>query len=360
MHTIWEKMKQNKKWLIGAILLCLAGAGGGFYYKNSMKPTAVETATAEVVRGNIHSTVSATGTISAVNSVDISSRVTGLIREVKVKENDMVKAGQVLVVLDDTSLQAQVAQYRAQLTNYASIYERSQKMAALGGESQQQLDSDRTNYLVAQATYDNYASQLGYYVIKAPIDGMVVGKPTPAGQTVAQGISTPQVIMTIADMSKMEIKVLVDETDIGKIKNGQKVSFTVDTYTDKTFHGTVKSISREATTSSNVVYYPVYVDVDAVQDLLYPTMTARVTIQVGESSDALLVPLSALKEEKGQKYIQVQANGTTEKVFVKTGLSDDEKVEILSGVKEGAQVVLPAAKAKTKSSTENQGPPPRI
>ena len=86
-------MKQNKKWLIGAILLCLAGAGGGFYYKNSMKPTAVEAATAEVVRGNIHSTVSATGTISAVNSVDISSRVTGLIREVKVKENDMVKAG---------------------------------------------------------------------------------------------------------------------------------------------------------------------------------------------------------------------------------------------------------------------------
>lgn len=114
---------------------------------------------------------------------------------------------------------AQVAQYRAQLANYESIYARSRQLAAGGGESEQQLDADRTNYLVAKANYDNYASQLGYYVITSPITGLVVGKPTPEGQTVAQGISTPQVIMTIADMSKMQIKVMVDETDI---KQGAK------------------------------------------------------------------------------------------------------------------------------------------
>jgi HlyD family secretion protein len=358
MQLIWEKVKQYKKWLLVVLTVVLAATGGVMYFERSSNPVVSE-ATVAVERGDIQSTVSATGTISAVNSVEISSRVTGLITEVHVKENDFVKAGQVLFILDDSSVRAQVAQYSAQLINYAGIYERSQQLAAIGGESVQQLDADRTNYLVAQSTYDNYATQLAYYVIKAPIDGMVIGKPTPAGQTVAQGISTPQVIMTIADMSKMQIKVLVDETDIGKVKDGQTVSFTVDTYTDKTFTGKVTKISREATTSSNVVYYPVYVDVDSPQDLLYPTMTARVTISVGESRNALVVPLTAIKEEKGQKYVQVRVDGKTLKVSVKTGLSDDEKMEITSGLNEGDHIILPATKAKS-STNNNQGPPPPI
>ncbi len=358
MQMVWEKVKQYKKWIIFLLLLAMAATGGVAYYRQKSSATVAKVTTVTVERGDIQATVSATGTISAVNSVDISSRVTGLIREVKVKENDHVKAGQVLVVLDDTSLRAQVAQYRAQLQNYAAVYERSKKLEAIGGESKQQLDSDRTNYLVAQATYDNYVSQLDYYVIKSPIDGIVIGKPTPAGQTVAQGISTPQVIMTIADMSQMQIKVLVDETDIGKVKVGQNVSFTVDAYSDKTFTGKVTSISKSATTSSNVVYYPVYVDVDSPQGLLYPTMTARVTIDVGESKNTLVVPLSAVKEEKGQKYVQLMINGTVQNTPVQIGLSDNDKVEILSGLSEGDNVVLPAAKPKTNTNNQNQGPPP--
>ena len=311
-----------------------------------------------MVQGDVQSVVSATGTISAVNSVDISSRVTGLIKEMRVKENDIVKSGQVLLVLDDTSLRAQVAQYKSQLSNYASIFARSKRLTATGGQSVQQLDTDRTNYEVAQANYDNYVSQLEYYVITSPLDGVVVGKPTPAGQTVAQGISTPQVIMTIADMSLMQIKVLVDETDIGQIKLGQKVSFTVDAYADKTFTGKVSNISRSATTSSNVVYYPVYVDVDEAGGLLFPTMTARSTIYIGESKNVLVVPASAVKEEKGKKYVQVRMDGKVQNVTVQTGLSDDEKVEIVSGLNAGDKVVLPIA-LPTKSN-DNQGPPPRI
>lgn len=361
MQAVWEKLKQYKKWIIWLVLLAVAAAGGTYYYNKQNTAVVVETKTATVGRADITATVSATGTISAVNTVDISSRVTGLISQLNVKENDIVKAGQVLVVLDDSSLRAQLAQYQAQMANYAAIYERSKELAAIGGQSEQQLDTDRTNYLVAQANYNNYALQLDYYVIKSPIDGVVVGKPTPAGQTVAQGISTPQVIMSIADMSKMQIKVMVDETDIGKVQPGQTVSFTVDAYTDKKFTGKVTSISKSATTTSNVVYYPVYVDVDSPQGLLYPTMTARVTITVGERKNALVVPLAAIKEEKEQKYVQVMVGGKPEKVFVQVGLSDDEHVEIISGLNEGDSIVLPAAKASTAATkSSQQGPPPHI
>ena len=353
---IWQRVKQHKKWFILLIMVVLIGSGGFFYSK---KPkTVVTTGTPIVVgRGDIQQKVSATGTISAVNSVDVSSRVTGLITEVRVKENDNVTAGQILLLLDDSSLRAQVAQYKAQLANYAVNYERSKMLANIGGESLQQLDTDKTNYLVAQSTYDNYASQLDNYVIKAPISGVVIGKPTPAGQTVAQGISTPQVIMTIADMSLMQIKVMVDESDIGKIKTGQSVSFSVVAYTDQVFTGKVTSVSKSATTSSNVVYYSVYVDVDSSQGLLYPTMTARVTINVNEQKNVLTLPLAAVKKDKGQTFVQSMVNGTEQSIPVQIGISDDEKVEIISGVTEGDRVLLPIAKSVT-ATNKNQGPPP--
>ncbi len=356
---IWGNVLQRKKLLALLLALLLAAAGARVYYKQVNTPAATETVAA-VGRGDIRATVSATGTISAVNSVDISSRVTGLISEVRVKENDIVKAGQILVVLDDTALRAQLAQYQAQLANYAATYERSKKLTAIGAQSTQQLDSDRTNYLVSQSTYDNFVSQLDYYVIKAPIDGMVVGTPTPAGQTVAQGISSPQVIMTVADLSKMKIKVMVDESDIGNIKPGQTVTFTVDAYADKTFAGKINLISRSATTTSNVVYYPVYVEVTSPEGLLYPSMTARVTINVGESKNALLVPLSAVKEENGQKYVRVSVGGKQQSTPVQTGLSDDENIEIVKGLSDGDQIILPVDRPKTGATNSNQGPPPPI
>ncbi|MBP2666794.1 MAG: macA 3, partial [Firmicutes bacterium] len=214
---------------------------------------------------------------------------------------------------------------------------------------------------VAQANYNNYVSQLQYYVIASPIDGVVIGKPTPAGQTVAQGISSPQVIMYIADMSKMQIKVLVDETDIGRVKLGQTVSFTVDTYPNKTFTGKVTTISRSATTSSNVVYYPVYVDVDSSEGLLFPTMTARTTIRVGESKNVMVVPVSSVKEEKGKKYVQVMVNGKAQNITVETGLNDDDNVEITTGLNIGDQVIVPGAAPTGAATTkQNQGPPPAI
>ena len=358
MQAFIEIAQRYKKWVILLLLLGLLGAGGTVYMKKSSTPV-VKEATVSVTRGEIQATVSATGSISAVNSVLVSSRVTGLLNEVRVKENDHVEAGQVLLVLDDTVLRAQVTQYLTQVQNYAAIYERSKKLSAINGQSLQQLETDRTNYLVAQATYENYAAQLDYYIIKAPIAGVVIGEPTPAGQTVVQGLSAAQTLLTIADMSKMQVKAMVDETDIGKVKVGQTVSFTVDAHSDKKFSGKVRKISKDATTSSNVVYYYVYVDVDSTQGLLYPTMTARVTLQVGESKNVLVVPLSAVKEEKGQKFVQVMVGAQAQNTLVTVGLSDDENIEISSGLKEGDNVILPAAAPKATSS-QNQGPPPRL
>ena len=164
--------------------------------------------------------------------------------------------------------------------------------------------------------------------------------------------------MTIADMSKMQIKVMVDETDIGKVQNGQQVSFTVDAYPNRTFTGVVSNISRSATTTSNVIYYPVYVDINSSDGLLFPTMTARVSILISKRDQVLAVPAGAIKEDGGRKTVQVLQDGKAINVTVETGLSNDEKVEIISGLGEGAQVILPTAKAKAVSSS--QGPPPRL
>lgn len=360
MRTIWRHFKKYRYWLLFCVILGLLTAGGVEYYTKSKTPAAAETTVGTVRRGDIKSTVSSTGTVKAVNSVTVSSRVTGLITEVKVKENDYVKAGQVLLVLDDTAIRAQVAQYEAALENNSSIYERSKKLAAIGGESPQQLETDRTNYLTAKAAYDNNISQLGFYKITSPVDGIVIGTPTPAGQTIVQGISEAQALLMIADMSQMQIKTLVDETDIGKIKAGQQVTFTVDAYQDKTFTGKVTSISRSATTSSNVVYYPVYAAVDSPEDLLFPTMTARVTIVTGERKNVLTVPLAAINEEDGRKYVQTMKNGQSQRSAVEIGLKNDDIAEIVIGLQEGDQIYIPIAKESTTATKQNQGGPPPI
>ena len=227
----------------------------------------------------------------------------------------------------------------------------------MGAVALQQLDSARMDYEVAKAVYDDSVSQLSDTVIKAPIDGMIVGKPIPAGQTVAPGISTPMVLMTVADMSKMQIETLVDESDIGLIVNGQSVNFTVDAYQGKVFKGVVSSISNKATTQQNVVYYTVIIDVADIGGLK-PTMTARVTINTGEARNVLTLPLNAVKENKSGRYVQVMRDGKPQNINITTGLMNDEKVEIKSGLKENDVIVLQPQK-KPQNQTNAQGMPPR-
>lgn len=355
MKALWLFIMKYKKWLL-LVILAAAAVKGGLVYQASQTKPAVTAKTVKVERGDIVSTVSATGTIKPVNMVEISSKITGLIEEMKVQENDAVKAGQELVILDDTRLQAQASQAREKLNNAAANYDRNVRLNGIGAVSEQQLDSSRLDYKVAQAAYDDAVSQLSDTIIKAPIDGIVIGKPIPAGQTVAQGISNPMVILTIADMSKMQIETQVDETDIGKIAVGQTAVFTVDAYTGKQFTGKVSRISQKATVTSNVVYYTVFIDVDATDNLLKPTMTARVLIHSGESKDTLTLPLSALKSGSQGQYVTVsRSTGKTEDLPVTTGLSGEDRIEVTSGVSEGDQVVVAQVKASAASTQQRQG-----
>lgn len=349
------------KWIIVATVVAAVAGGSWYFYQSSSTKTAVVIKTVGIERGDIVSTVAATGTIKAVNSVDISSKITGLIRELNVQENDTVKAGQVLIVLDDTRLQAQVSQKREQLNNAATDYERNRKLSSIGAVSDQQFDKSRVDYKVAQASYDDAMSQLNDTVIVSPIDGVVIGKPIPAGQTVAQGISNPMVILTVADMSQMQIETLIDESDIGKVKVGQKAIFTVDAYPGKKFIGTVTKISQKATVQQNVVYYGVFLDVDGDDEMLKPSMTARVSVSIGESKGVLTLPLSAIKTQNGKQYVVVQREGgKTESVSVKTGLSGEDRVEVVGDVKEGDQVILTQIKAAAPAQQPGGATMPRL
>lgn len=351
-----QKMLRYKVWIITIIVVLLAGTGGFYLYKNKAKP-AIVTSTVTVERGDLVTMVSATGTISPVNLVDISSKISGLIQEMKVKENDQVSVGQTLLVLDDTHLRAQVAQAKARLVNAKGIYERTRRLESMGAVATQQLDTSLSDYNVAQATYDDTLSQLNDTIIRSPINGQVIGKPTPAGQAVAPGVSTPMVLLTVADMSLMQIETQVDESDIGQIKVGQKVNFTVDAYPAKTFSGIVSNISQKANVVSNVVYYKVLVDVDAAENLLKPTMTARVSILVAERKEVLMVPLATVKSSNGKFYVVVLKDGKEEARTVTTGITGEAKIEILSGLGEGDQVVTAAVKSQTQNSPKGGGIP---
>ncbi|QJW49059.1 efflux RND transporter periplasmic adaptor subunit [bacterium BFN5] len=349
MQTLLAKVSKYKKWLLAAVIVAVAAKAGLTMYSNATKPVSTsQIVTAE--RGDITSIVSATGTIKPVNMVDVSSKITGLIKEVRVNENDQVTAGQVLLVLDDNRLQTTVAQADARLANAAANYQRQQRLFGSGAVAQQQLDAALMDYNVATAAYADAVSQLSDTVIKAPIDGKIIGKPIPAGQTVAPGISNPMVLVTIADMSKMQIETQVDESDIGRVTVGQKASFTVDAYPAKTFNGIVSNVSQRANIQQNVVYYTVTIDVFEPGEFLKPTMTARVSIQVGETKNALTLPLNAVKQNKGQSYVQVQRNGQVQNVNVTTGLANDEKIEILTGLNDGEQIVLNQSKANADAA----------
>jgi HlyD family secretion protein len=350
MQEVLMQIRRKKWWLIITVVFIASVIYGYQAYQTASAP-APKGSPYTVKRGDIIAVVSATGTLSPVNSVDVSSRITGRITEVRVNENDMVKANQIIIVLDDRQLQAQVAQAGAKLENAFAIYKRSRILTENGALSKQQMDSDRTSYDVAKAVYDDMSSSLEDTIIRAPINGMVIGKPIPAGQTVAPGISNPMVLLTVADLGQMQIQALVDESDIGRIKLAQKVRFTVDSYPAKIFSGVVQIISNKANITQNVVYYTVYIDVDSPEGLLKPTMTARISFNVGERNNVVVIPLLAIKDNKGQRIVQlVGPDGQSKPVQITTGLASEDQIEVVDGLSAGDVLMLPQSKATSAGS----------
>ena len=362
--------------VLGAVVL--AAAVGGYSYYSSQQEAAQQAANVELVtasRQNLKSTVSATGTIRPVDSVEVSSKITARIKSVLVKENDVVKAGQTVAILDGKDYEATKDQASYKVANTRSKYNRAEYLYSIGAKSKEELEDAEYDYDTAESSLSKTESDLAETVITAPMDGIVVGEPKTAGTMAVQGNSNPTVIMTIADLSRKQILAKVDETDIGSVRVGQKATFTVDTYTGRTFTATVSKISQtdvtnswntnssnssSSSSSASVIYYYVVLDVDDPDNLLLPAMTARVEIVTDEKENALAVPISALKTDSTGSYVMVQLEGagkdgiSQEKRYVTTGIYSDEYVEILDGLSDGDRLAI-SYKSKSGSSSGKGG-----
>lgn len=379
------KFKLNGKMKLGIVAVILAGCafGGWKYYQGQQAAKqAAAVQTVPVTRMDLKSTVSATGTIRPVDSVEVSSKITARIKSVEVKENDYVTAGQTVATLDGKDYEAKRDQAQYKVTNTKSKYDRTSYLYSIGADTQEELEDAQMNYDTAVSELSEAQSDMDEMTILAPISGIVVGEPKTVGTMAVQGSDNPTVIMRIADLSKKQIQAKVDETDIGNVQVGQEATFTVDTYPDKTFKARVSKISQTDTSNSwdttnssssssssnssaSVIYYYVTLDVEDDGDdgdaQLLPAMTARVEINTADKDNALVVPLTVLKTNSNGSYVVVKnPDGTTEERSVTTGIYSDEYVEILDGLSEGDEVVNTYTASSSSSSSRqrsgNRGP----
>ena len=263
----------------------------------------------KVDRGNITQTVTATGTLSAVTTVQVGSQVSGVISRLYADFNSRVKKGQLLAELDPTPFQAQVEQRRADLTkarvdaaNAKINFDRQARLAQSGLAPQSDVDSTKAQYEGAAAQVQQAAAalsqadtNLGYTKIVSPIDGIVVDRQYDVGQTVAASFQAPTLFQIAQDLTKMQVQADVDQSDIGRIQVGELARFTVDSYPDQEFRGRISQIRLNATVSQNVVTYPVIIEVENPEEKLRPKMTANVTIEVAQVQSVLRIPNAALR-----------------------------------------------------------------
>ena len=376
-------MKLNWKLKAGVLAVLLAGcAFGGWHYYTAQQAAkqAAAVETTPVIRMDIKSTVSATGTIRPVDSVEVSSKITARLKTVEVKENDEVKAGQVVATLDAKDYAAKRDQAQYKVANTQAEYERIRYLYSIGADTEKQLEDAQMNYDTAVSALSQAESDASETNILAPMDGTVVGEPKTVGTMAVATSDNPTVIMRIADLSKKKIMAKVDETDIGSVKVGQSATFTVDAYTDKTFTARVTKISQtdtantwatstssssaSASSSAAVIYYYVTLEVDDPENRLPPAMTARVEINTADKPDALVVPISTLKTDANGSYVIVRnPDGSQENRYVQAGIYSDDYVEILDGLSEGEEVVSTYTAKKSSSSSKSSshggpgGPP---
>lgn len=368
------KLKKWAKIILVLVVVIIAIVTGYKYYaqkQEEVKKPVVNTAQVQYM--SMKSIVSATGTIKPVESVEVSSKITARVKQVLVKENDTVTQGQTVALLDGKDYETQKEQAEFTLQNAKTIYDRTNYLYNIGAKSKEDLDNAQYNYDTAQSKLEEAESNLSETVIVSPMDGVVIGEPVTDGTMAVQGNSNPTVIMRIADLSRKQIFAKVDETDIGSVRVGQKATFTVDAYNDKTFTATVSKISQtdmdnswnisnssssSSSSSAAVIYYSVTLDVDDPEGLLMPSMTARVEIETANKDSALAVPLSALKTDKNGTYvIVIKDDGTTENRYVETGIYGDEFVEIINGLSENEKVDVTMVKKATTTTSARPGPP---
>jgi HlyD family secretion protein len=265
--------------------------------------------TEKASRGDVTMTITATGTLSAVTTVQVGSQVSGVISRLYADFNSHVKKGQLLAELDPTPFQQTVEQRQADVTkaqveaaNAKITFDRQKRLTAAGLAAQADLDSAKAAYEGAQAqvaqaraALSSAQTNLHYTKIVSPIDGVVVDRAYDVGQTVAASFQAPTLFQIAQDLTKMQVQADVDQSDIGRIQVGQFSRFTVDSYPDEMFRGRISQIRLNATVSQNVVTYPVIIEVPNPDEKLRPKMTANVTISVARVQNVLRIPNAALR-----------------------------------------------------------------
>ena len=299
-----------KKTLLTATAIVLtAGAAGAWFYKSADASDKIEYRAAAVERGDIKATVAATGSLSAVRTVQVGTQVSGLLNAIHVDFNDRVKKGQLLARIDPTLQQqavqdaeAQLERAKAQLAQARGEFDRNKQLfdaqivtAAEFATVQSNQAVASANVKSAQISVDKARQNLAYTSIYAPIDGVVVERNVDVGQTVAASLSAPQLFLIANDLAEMQILASVDESDIGQIAEGMPVEFTVQSYANRTFKGTVQQVRLQSTTTNNVVSYTAVVAVKNEDGKLLPGMTATVKFVTGQAEAALTVPNAALR-----------------------------------------------------------------
>lgn len=342
--------------------------------------------TAAVAPANIMNSITATGTIEPVTSVTVGTQVSGIVSKLFVDYNSVVKKGQVIAELDKTNLMSQLNTAKTQLAtaqsqlNYQTAnYNRYKTLFEKGLVAADDFDNAKLSYtqakeqvVSAKEEVQRAQTNLGYATITSPIDGVVLSKSVEEGQTVAASFSTPELFTIAQDLTNMQVVADVDEADIGDVKEGERVSFTVDAYPDDTFEGEVKQVRQEATTTNNVVTYEVVISAPNADLKLKPGLTANVTIYTAERKGVLSVPSKALrftpqKETVGKMKIVDVANAKN-KVWtiegnsivahkVNIGMTDGTNTQIVGGIVEGTKVItgLNVTGGEEKMPMEAQG-----
>ena len=299
----------NKKSLIAIVTIALIAVAATLFYRVAQARETPAFRFVTVEKGDMQSTVSATGTLNAVTAVSVGTQVSGQVSELLVDFNDHVKKGQLLARIDPTlaqqavvDAQANVERNQAQLVQAQRDYARNRSLTSDGLVAKSEFDVSQASLAVAAANVksarvalDRARQNLSYTNITAPIDGVVVERNVALGQTVAASLSAPQLFLIANDLSHMQILAQVDESDIASIKEGQPVSFTVQALPGQTFKGEVKQVRLQSTTVENVVNYTVVAQVENPGNKLLPGMTARVDFLVKSASDVLKVSNAALR-----------------------------------------------------------------
>lgn len=381
-----------KKRLIGILVVIFLGIAAFFFLRS--KENELKYRTEKITKGDIVTTVTATGTVNAVTTVLVGTQVSGTIKNIHVDFNSPVRKGQLIAMIDPATFEAQVEQARANLFSAKANVEkaeaalldakrtmdRNRELFSRNLIARSELDTSETNYEAAraqvsatkaqvaqtEAALKNAQTNLGYTKILSPVDGVVISRNVDVGQTVAASFQTPTLFTIAQDLTKMQIDTNVDEADIGNVIVRQDVEFTVDAYPDTTFKGRVWQVRNAPITVQNVVTYDVVIKMDNPELKLKPGMTANVSIITSIKKDVLKIPnaalrfrpaekVTALAEKKGAGVWILEKNNP-KRIKVVTGMSDGNYTELVSGdVKEGQEVIIESL-IKTKGQPLPSGP----